>query len=231
MTQTAELNDTATLEPGQEEAQDQQNQEQDAQAQEQAEGQEGQEQAQEQAHEPNSIEAREATWARIAALEVECSTLESEWESAKEEASDCKKAFEAAVERLRKAIRSANEQLPLFDAAKQPAAAPVDAGKAAEPVEDESWKLVPLTDVLYGLPAKKVQILADAELVTLGQLTDFQAAKGGFDWGIKGIGSEWRTKIEDAVISWLEKWRADQALNQAAAIQGGEDATEDEEAE
>lgn len=177
-----------------------------------------------------SIEEREAVWRKISELEADCQEDEAEWVSAKEAASEAKKAFDASVERLRKAIRAANEPLPLFDGkavklAPSAAANPSESPNSSS-TEDESWRAVPLSEVLMDLPPKKVQILADAELTTLGQLTDFQAAKSTYAWDLKGVGPEWRTKIEDAVVTWLARWREQ---HPAAVAEAGD--AEPEEAE
>src|ERR1700747_1153467 len=69
----------------------------------------------------------------------------------------------------------------------------------------EAWRTVPLAEVLRGLPEKKLEILAEAELRTLGELEDFRAAKGAFDWGLKGIGAENRSKIEELVLDYWQR--------------------------
>lgn len=139
----------------------------------------------------------------IIRLQRECLAAEREYEAAKEDAKEAKDYWDTKLTSLTKYIQSVDQPLPLEKVWSQPSAN--GEATAAQQAQDESWRDTPLSVVLAGLPAKKLEILADAEIVTLGQLTDFQAAKGTYAWDLKGVGPEWRTKIEDAVVKWFER--------------------------
>ena len=139
----------------------------------------------------------------IIRLQRECLAAEREYEAAKEDAKEAKDYWEVNLKSLTKYIQSVDHPLPLEKVWSQPSVN--GEATAAQQAQDESWRDTPLSVVLAGLPAKKLEILADAEIITLGQLTDFQAAKGTYAWDLKGIGPEWRTKIEDAFVKWFEQ--------------------------
>lgn len=145
--------------------------------------------------------------AQIADYEADVTHLEREIDEKAEELKKLKADREAAVGLLRRFIREANAELPLWAKESRPAA---------------QWQNTPLADVLTGLPSKKVETLAEASLVTLGDLTKFQEAKGTGDWGLKGIGPEWRTKIENAVVDWFAKHPVAGPVTEEAVADGVE---------
>lgn len=77
---------------------------------------------------------------------------------------------------------------------------------APKPYPQGDWRSVPIADL--GLPNSLAEKLADACLVTIGNLEDRRAAISlGHEKWPKGIGVAKITAIEDAVIAWLSKHR------------------------
>jgi hypothetical protein len=124
---------------------------------------------------------------RVNELAVECEQAREKWLLAKEYASGLKKDYEAKLEKLLGLAKlEIGRELPLF------------AGETGQ--EDQDWRETPLAEA-------KREILAEAELTTLGELEDFRKAKGEGPWDLKGIGPSARMEIEEQVVTWFERWR------------------------
>jgi len=101
----------------------------------------------------------------------------ADWESAKEEAKDAKKAWEKAVEDLTVVIDRGRERYPLFEHLEQEQAAgdlEQPAEEAEEGTEDTSWRTVPLESI--GVSAGTCAILADnpeRPIKTIGDVADW----------------------------------------------------------
>lgn len=149
----------------------------------------------------------------IEALAAECDAAEREYDTAKAEANELKKAFEATVERLRKKIREAksSSEFPLVDMASksgsQNATQVIISGETQE--IDESWKLVTIDEAMPDLPKHIREKLQAAELPTMGDLANFVAADGGKKrlTDIPGIGEKSAEKIEEAQMAFFERRR------------------------
>jgi len=143
-------------------------------------------------------EISRASWQEICRLETECEEARKTWKSAKANAKELKEQYETKRDSVHQQIQSLmGASMPLFDDG-----------------VDEAWRAEPLTSVLKGIPPKKIELLESADLHTLADLTAFQQAKGTSDWKIGGIGPEWREKIENRVVEWLEMWRQDHSAEQ-----------------
>jgi len=155
------------------------------------------------------------TWhdaARQIAEEVQ--EAHSEYLESAENTKRLKKRWEAEAERLQEFVLKPPEQLPLFDAPRpaprpapansQPGPAPIEAPKAPEVPEDESWKTqgIEVLKLSKGLEEK----LKSADLETIGKITLYtQSGKALSD--IKGVGESAIEKIADAI----EKFFAERA--------------------
>lgn len=154
---------------------------------------------------------------RIAEAEEEVAEAEREYEASKKTASAKKKQWETAVAQLQRVIRSENEQLPLFDrGVKKSSTIPVAAVpapepppvKPAKPAEDESWKQVLISALSTPdgapLPQGIRDALAEVEILTMGDLSDWTApkpkGKGKRLTDIPGIGEGKAARIEEAAL-------------------------------
>lgn len=149
----------------------------------------------------------DAQFARtVLGLEDAVRRLDGEVDVAAEDLKELKAARDSAVRKLRNYIRAYYQPVPLFDTA----------ARAGDP--QDAWKKIPLRHVLAAFPAKKLDILEEAGLVSLADFEAFRAQHGEYAWPLKGIGPDWRSKIEEAVIDFLGKWMAKgQAQEEAAA--------------
>jgi hypothetical protein len=167
---------------------------------------------------------------RIAAQERRVAQARREYEAAREQAKKKKNAWDEALDELCEMIREESEPMPLFDG---PAAAePVPAA----PAEDESWREVPLGDVLAGLPPSLVTALYDADLASVGQLSDFLADGKKRITDIPGIGPVKAEKVEKALEEFWARTRAaaepppgEDELDRAAAPDDEDEDEDDDE--
>ncbi len=143
-------------------------------------------------------------------LEDACKAAEDNWIAAKKEAGELKKIFEAAVLRLRGAVRQSKEGEPLFS---QPTESDSAVKSSDPPPPSDAWRKAGI-DVL-GLTAKQQDKLVKNEIYTIGDLEDLRAGKGLRS--IDGIGQATVDKIEDALIEWLSAKRYQDALQEASA--------------
>lgn len=143
-------------------------------------------------------------------LEDACKAAENDWQSAKKEASELKKVFEAAVLRLRGAVRASKAEEPLFA---QPTEAESAIKDSDPPPPSNDWRKAGI-DVL-GLTAKQQEKLVAKEIYTIGDLEDLRGGKGLRS--INGIGQATVDKIEDALLEWLSANRDAKVLQEAAA--------------
>jgi hypothetical protein len=73
------------------------------------------------------------------------------------------------------------------------------------PKDDERWRSVPVTKLAdYGLSARIIDILEDAEIFTIGHVSDWTAKKPLT--AIGGIGEAKAKKIDDALIDFWAAW-------------------------
>lgn len=144
---------------------------------------------------------------------------------------DQARAHEAKIEELRQALkgekeiragklaelrrmvweRTHPEAMPLFNAKPSANGAaehkPAVEAKAIDPT-DESWKLVKLDELTDPpIPKATLQKLHDAQLYTLGELTNWTAQDGGRKriTDINGIGPGAAEKIENATTAFWER--------------------------
>lgn len=137
-----------------------------------------------------------------------------DWEQKDATAKAAKKRLEALHEAFEKYLTEATEEMPLFEPPAKPAAAATSPGE-----DDLSWRPVPLAEL--GLAPGMLKKLEEAEIVTIGQLSDFVQA-GSDLTDIQGIGE---TKAEAIRNSLTTYWR--QRNEAAAREQHGEGSTDD----
>ena len=123
-------------------------------------------------------------------LEADIGRADCAVDAAAEVLKQAKSERDQAMAALRKFIRDYYAPMPLFDAAPQA----------------DRWRAVPLREVLRALPAKKLDLLEEAGLTTLGDFENYRARFGAGKWDLKGIGDEWRSKIEELTLTWLGDW-------------------------
>lgn len=133
--------------------------------------------------------------------------------AAKSAAKAAKDLWESERDQLEELIREAEEggEAPLYQKpAKQPetAQAQQPAKEPEKPAEDDSWKKVELASL--DLSESIVKKLADADLVTLGDLQLYQEEKAARGYGdpitqIKGVGAKAAEKISAALDEFWKK--------------------------
>lgn len=135
----------------------------------------------------------------IAAAAAKVREAQAKYELAKEEAKSAKAAVDLAQAVLLRTVEkfSADNDTPLFDH--------VDGAHAAGEAGDDPWRSQLLTDVLAGLTPSILASLAEAELVTLGQLADWTSKKSLED--IPGIGISKARRIETALEEFWQRYR------------------------
>lgn len=136
-------------------------------------------------------------------------------EDAKERAKTAKTNYESAQDHLQRVIarvRSTDHsELPLFE---QPPRPDADASLVdVQRVDDEldnSWREVPLGDVLAGLGPKVLASFHEANLVTMGDLSAYmEPSATGFAkklTDLAGIGNAKAEKIEKALEDFWVRW-------------------------
>lgn len=123
--------------------------------------------------------------------------------------------------------RNHPEAHPLYSAkpsANGKAHAETPASAPAQPAEDDSWRNVKLEDLTDPpIPKSILQKLNDAQLYTLGELTNWTAADGGRKriTDIPGVGTQAAEKIEAATTAFWE--RRSKAMAVVAKVAGGTD--------
>lgn len=136
----------------------------------------------------NELAALKAKFRRIEELETECHECAMAMAEAAEQSKEAKKAYEAAVSRLRNAVRDAkNGQQELPFGEEQPA---------------EAWRAVTLEEL--EISGKLAASLTEAGLTTLGAIADY-TANGGALTDIDGIGPKAAEKIDAATQDWWER--------------------------
>jgi len=131
------------------------------------------------------------------------------WEDLKTRTSDAKKAYDTALEELQQ--HSIEE--PQFPAMREPAKPADESSTPVEPIgtdDDLSWKSVPLASLID--PEIKPGVLKallenDPSITTMGELVDWQAAKGDF-WAkdISGVGTSAQDSIAEATFAFWTRW-------------------------
>lgn len=140
---------------------------------------------------------------KIELQQVKVKDARFEWEDAKEETKLLKGTYEAAQLTLEGLCRMRKETHPLFD---KPPENPAD-GKTADksgPAKKDAWQALPLSEA--GITGNVAQLLADAQIDTLGALSDRMNVKGQF-WaeGIVGLGEATAAKVSDCFVKfWAE---------------------------
>jgi hypothetical protein len=130
---------------------------------------------------------------------------EAVYERSKKETSRFKKDWEAAVATLMKLIEQSNEDTPLFDG--------IDVARPVVDLDtDEAWKDEPLENVFGELPKGLQKKIAEAELKTMGDITEYVKHKRLID--IPGVGETSATRIEEALEAFWERRK-----NAAPAVQ------------
>lgn len=137
-------------------------------------------------------------------------------EECKEKLKAAKADEELAVQKLMEAIDQAKQadSPTLFDR-------PAETTESAESFEqtgtkestdsgecppDESWRALPLSEVLVGIPDSNLEKLADAKLDTLGQLSDWLKDERNRLTDLPGIGQAKAEKIENKLMEFWERW-------------------------
>lgn len=156
---------------------------------------------------------------------------QEEYDLMAKEAKDAKAALEAAWTRQHKTIRDREAgrgkpvQQELFDKTEGHAAAQPDVREPSEiPTGDESWRLVPLTELVEtdGLPAKVAQLFGDAGLNTMGDVSDYTKPKAS-GWtdkltDIKGVGPAKVEAWQAAEERFWKRWKPVAAQPDAAPV-------------
>lgn len=136
----------------------------------------------------------QSAWEKdVIRLGAECREAKEIWQSAKEDASEKKKAYDALVDSLIEATR--DQPMPLFGENKNGVHPSVNGDG------DESWREVSIATL--GLPAGLVAKLKDANIEILGQLANF-TSEGNILEQIAGVGQAAARKIEKAVERYWE---------------------------
>lgn len=144
----------------------------------------------------------------------EVDELKKKSDEAKEKAKDAKDRWELAVGEQAILIRQSKEGMgPLFTNKNGASNGKAKVNVHVRPVEDTSWRNVPLTEALQGIKAAVIAKLAEADLRTVGELQDFVNAKGKEGYTdpltlIKGIGAATAEKISQALAEFMARWRA-----------------------
>ena len=187
-----------------------------------------------------------ATRRLLSECAAEVDRAEKEHEAKKEAAKAAKEALEFAWKDQHKTIkeREANRGKPVQgDLFEKPttghAAAQPDLREPGEvpPVEDDSWKAVPLAELVEkdGLPQKVADLLANAEhkdrgalapIATMGDLVKYQEPeRGGYQkrlTDLKGFGPAKEEALSKATESFWKRWKPHaNATRPADAGEGG----------
>jgi hypothetical protein len=172
---------------------------------------------------------RLAEWDRVTVKKVNASAkevaeLRADHDAKAEVAKEAKKKLDLAVADHFKLIderrtgRGKPQQgtIPFPDPERNGhAAAEADLREPSEvpPVTDESWKAVPLAELVEkdGLPAKVAQLLGDAGICTMGELAAHTEPKAS-GWtdkltDIPGIGPKKAEEIDAATAAFWARWR------------------------
>jgi hypothetical protein len=77
---------------------------------------------------------------------------------------------------------------------------------------DETWRAIPIGEALQGLGSRIYKVFEDAEINTLGDLTDYQAKKGDF-WvkDLAGVGPKAAEDIADASEAFWKRHKKQMA--------------------
>jgi hypothetical protein len=130
-------------------------------------------------------------------MEAKCAAAEEIVTSRKADLREAKVHYDNCVVKLREFIRGMrnDRDRPLFD---QPV--PTE--------DDDSWREFLLEEL--SLPAGILKSLADADVITVGQLEDLRAdiTLGREKWP-KGIGPAKTDLIETVVIEWIASYQTD----------------------
>ena len=120
----------------------------------------------------------------------------------KAEAKKVSKLLDAAVERLATLKARGPDRYPLLDRPPEPAEA-ATAGPETDD-DDEPWRATPISSL--GLTDGAIDALAEADIQTVGDLTDHVKRHGDFWWrDIAGIGEQCAEKISDAMVKFWEE--------------------------
>lgn len=122
-------------------------------------------------------------------------------EEKKADARVATKDREAALKNWVEATEESINPRPLYDAA--------DGCNGT--ADYEAWRNVPLVEALHGLSMSLYQKLSDAELKTMGELSNYTNADGGRHRliDIAGIGEKAAEKIEAAQEEFWRRWNAE----------------------
>jgi hypothetical protein len=132
----------------------------------------------------------------IKQLEKDCEVSERVMRAAAEEAKDCKKDWEANVERLRRCIREGCGKQPLLPGMET----------SSQVCESEAWNSTPIDEVLT-LTEKQAEKLAEAGVKTAGEFEFLRSGqKPDYPDGlrsIKGVGESTAEKWTDEMLEWI----------------------------
>lgn len=124
---------------------------------------------------------------RIEAAEERCRTAHSAWSTARERAKQAKASYDAAVGELQRLCRARKEPMPLF----------------AQPSASDAWRELDIEEL--GLPDRIDTALRDADLETLGELSDLMAAGVWWHHELKGIGEKAAEQIADGFTEFWSR--------------------------
>jgi hypothetical protein len=138
------------------------------------------------------------------------SDRKSTWEGLKQETSDAKKSYEAAQERLHEmtmeplapSLFNQSDDGDVFSQKTETPQANTASTQSPKADEDEAWREATLDDL--GIKGALADKLVDAELDTLGKISDYTSA-GKQITDIKGIGPEKSEFISDACADYFAK--------------------------
>ena len=147
-------------------------------------------------------------------LELEVDREKIRWDDLRESASMAKKIYDAAVDRLCRAIRKYRPgNAPLFeqmgvDACESTQIIPEIIPAPAHDAWEHAWKSQPISALTPPLTAAKIKVLTDHEppIVTMGEMAEFQKSAG--DWWVKtlkGFGETGQAQYEAATDAY---WKA-----------------------
>lgn len=151
-------------------------------------------------------ELREAN-AELLAAEAEMEEAKEVAKAKTEACKVCQRSLNAVVQKI---LNGKAAGLPLMQAIDQ-------AGQTDDATGEDAWKLVPLADLKPAISPRYLKALAEniKPIVTIGDLTDWQAAKGDF-WAadIKGVGKA----AQDEIAAATEQFWTDSRQHEMQAV-------------
>lgn len=162
----------------------------------------------------------------IGEAEANCEEMEAEYETAKKAAKEAKDAYEVAVSGMRQLIHRRAQGLQEVKRGQQTLPFGDDARPTDEtPAPDEAWRAIDISALQdHGLPGGIVGKLVDAEIRTIGDLSNWHTppptGQGKTLTDIPGVGQAKADKIDEALAKFWEARNAATLTNSDAEDEG-----------